>query len=341
MAFSASPTALPCLHHLSSSIASPPPPKFLLSAHASASRSPFLPLNCSKLPDRGLGYSPWIDGTSVRSSFGFRLAAAAAATSDDQRGEDPPNGVLEEDVSMADKTATAVEDAVDVAAALKQGLIDSLYGTDRGLNASSETRAEIVESITQLEARNPTPAPTEALALLDGKWILVYTSFSELFPLLAAGTLPLVKVGEISQTIDSNAFTVQNSVTFTGPLATTSFSASASFEVLSPKRVQIKFEEGVIGTPQLTDSIEIPQNVNFLGQNIDLTPFQGLMKSLQNAASSVARTISGRPPLKFPINTDKAQSWLLTTYLDDNLRISRGDGGSVFVLVKEGSPFLK
>jgi hypothetical protein len=55
---------------------------------------------------------------------------------------------------------------------LKQQLIDSLYGTQRGLRASSDTRAEVVELITQLEARNPTPAPTEALTLLNGKWIL-------------------------------------------------------------------------------------------------------------------------------------------------------------------------
>ena len=55
---------------------------------------------------------------------------------------------------------------------LKNKLKELLYGTDRGLNASSETRAEIVELITQLEAKNPTPAPTESLPLLNGKWIL-------------------------------------------------------------------------------------------------------------------------------------------------------------------------
>ena len=55
---------------------------------------------------------------------------------------------------------------------LKKALVDSFYGTDRGLKATSETRAEIVELITQLEAKNPTPAPTEALTLLNGKWIL-------------------------------------------------------------------------------------------------------------------------------------------------------------------------
>lgn len=57
-------------------------------------------------------------------------------------------------------------------AKLKKALVDSFYGTDRGLKASSETRAEIVELITQLEAQNPNPAPTEALTLLNGKWIL-------------------------------------------------------------------------------------------------------------------------------------------------------------------------
>ncbi|KAL1358580.1 hypothetical protein HN51_003840 [Arachis hypogaea] len=223
---------------------------------------------------------------------------------------------------------------------LKKALVDSFYGTDRGLKASSDTRAEIVELITQLEAKNPTPAPTDALTLLNGKWILAYTSFAGLFPLLSSGTLPLVKVEEISQTIDSESFTAQNSVRFAGPLATTSISTNAKFEVRSPKRVQIKFEEGVIGTPQLTDSLVIPENVEFLGQKIDLTPFKGILTSVQDTASSVARTISSQPPLKFPISYSNAQSWLLTTYLDDELRISRGDGGSVFVLIKEGSSLL-
>lgn len=224
---------------------------------------------------------------------------------------------------------------------LKKQLVDSFYGTNRGLSASSETRAEIVELITQLESKNPTPAPTEALSLLNGKWILAYTSFSGLFPLLSRGSLLLVRVEEISQTIDSETFSVQNSVVFAGPLATTSISTNAKFEVRSPKRVQIKFEEGIIRTPQLTDSIVLPENVEFLGQKIDLSPFKGLITSVQDTASSVAKSISSQPPIKFPISNSNAQSWLLTTYLDDELRISRGDAGSIFVLIKEGSPLLK
>ncbi|KAL2495443.1 putative plastid-lipid-associated protein 2 [Forsythia ovata] len=211
---------------------------------------------------------------------------------------------------------------------LKKHLVDFFNGTNRGLSASSETRAEVVELITQLEAKNPTPAPTEALTLLNGKWILAGTN------------LPLVSLEEISQTIDSENFTVQNSALFAGPLATTSISTIAKFEVRSPKRVQIKFEEGIIGTPQLTDSLVFAENVEFLGQKIDLTPFKRLFTSVEDTASSVAKTISGHPPLKFSLSNSNAESWLLTTYLDNELRISKGDGGSVFVLIKEGSPLL-
>ncbi|KAL5574012.1 hypothetical protein UlMin_023609 [Ulmus minor] len=95
-------------------------------------------------------------------------------------------------------------------AKLKMELVDSFYRTDCGLKASSETREDIVELITQLEAQNPNPVSIEALSLLNGKWVLLHI-FSRLFPLLSRGTLPLVKVEEISQTINSDNFTVQNS----------------------------------------------------------------------------------------------------------------------------------
>jgi PAP_fibrillin len=43
------------------------------------------------------------------------------------------------------------------------------------------------------------------------------------------------------------------------------------------------------------------------------------------------------PDLKLPISSRRAQTWLLTTYLDDTVRISRGDAGSIFVLTKDSS----
>lgn len=268
----------------------------------------------------------------AQKKFKFTLRAAAEENWQPE-STDSTVAVAEEPVPVSYKEPTEID-------LLKKQLVDSFYGTNRGLTATSETRAEVVELITQIEAKNPTPAPTEALPLLNGKWILAYTSFLGLYPLLSSGSLPVVKVEEISQTIDSENFTVQNCVVFSGLGSTTAITTNAKFEVRSPKRVQIKFEEGIIGTPQLTDSIELPENVEFLGQKIDLSPFKGLITSVQDTASNVAKTISNQPPLKFSISQTNAESWLLTTYLDEELRISRGDGGSVFVLIKEGSPLL-
>lgn len=56
---------------------------------------------------------------------------------------------------------------------LKRCLVDSLYGMELGLRATLEDRAEILELVNQLEAANPTKAPTEAPELLDGNWILL------------------------------------------------------------------------------------------------------------------------------------------------------------------------
>lgn len=222
---------------------------------------------------------------------------------------------------------------------LKRALVDTVYGTDFGFRASSEVRAEAIELIAQLEAANPTPAPTESPELLDGNWVLLFTAFSELLPLLATGRIPLVKVEKISQSINSGSLTIDNSTTISGPVASLSFSASAAFEVRSPSRIQVQFKEGSLNPPEIKSSIDLPEDVDIFGQKINLSPVQQSLNPLQNAVAGIGRTISGQPPLKIPIPGERAKSWLLITYLDKDLRISRGDGG-LFVLAKEGSPLL-
>ncbi|XP_006367874.1 probable plastid-lipid-associated protein 3, chloroplastic isoform X1 [Solanum tuberosum] len=44
---------------------------------------------------------------------------------------------------------------------MKKCLIDTVYGTDFGLRASFEVRAEALELVAKLEAANPTPNPVE------------------------------------------------------------------------------------------------------------------------------------------------------------------------------------
>lgn len=126
------------------------------------------PTNSVKIVQKAVGKS-WVcsrAGEVVRHRPNFRVRAV----NDDE-------GVPEKEEGSAAPVAVAEPEEVEEAKPteierLKKALVDSFYGTDRGLKATSETRAEIVELITQLEANNPTPAPTEALTLLNGKWIL-------------------------------------------------------------------------------------------------------------------------------------------------------------------------
>ncbi|RDX57715.1 Plastoglobulin-1, chloroplastic [Mucuna pruriens] len=232
------------------------------------------------------------------------------------------------------------EDGVDdKLEGLKRALVDTVYGTELGIQAGSEVRAEVSELVTQLEAANPTLAPVEEPALLNGNWVLLYTSSSELLPLLAAGRLPLLKVDKITQTIDTSSLSIINSITFSSPFASLSFSASASFEVRSPARIQVTFKEGSIQPPEIKSKVELPENVDIFGQKLSLLPLQQSLGPLQNVVENISRVISGQPPLKIPIPGERTSSWLLTTYLDKDLRISRGDGG-LFVLAREGSPLL-
>ena len=78
-----------------------------------------------------------------------------------------------------------------------------------------------------------------------------------------------------------------------------------------------------------------------MGQVIDLRQTREALKPINDRIngliSQVGSMISRQPDLQFPIRNDRAQTWLLTTYLDEDTRITRGDGGSVFILVKDVS----
>ncbi|KAK1414791.1 hypothetical protein QVD17_30550 [Tagetes erecta] len=196
---------------------------------------------------------------------------------------------------------------------LKRFLVDSVYGTGLGFNASTEERAEVMDLVSQLERGNPTPVPVDAVELLDGNWILLYTAFSELLPLLAIGNAPFVKVENICQYVHSSNLTIDNSITYSTPSANFTSSASASFAIRSPSRIQVEFKEGTFQPPKINP--------------------------LQSVVANIAGVISGQDPVKVPIPGERTKSWLLITYLDKYLRISRGDSGR-FVLAKEGSPLL-
>ena len=169
-------------------------------------------------------------------------------------------------------------------------------------------------------------------------------------PLLALGKLPFVTVGDITQTISTDNLTgtttAVNAVSLSVPFSSTSVSTTAAVDVVSAKRVAVRFERGRVATPQIASDLsslrdEIPETVTVAGREVDLRGLKSaLLVPSAEAAGGVARRLASvlrrAPDLDFALpRNDKATTWLINTYIDADTRVARGDGGSVFVMVKE------
>lgn len=193
----------------------------------------------------------------------------------------------------------------------KTALLAAIAATNRGLLASEDDRLMIQARASQLEEAMPAVNPLDAAGPLAGIWQLLYTTSREL---LGIDRFPLYKLGQIYQCINLSEQRVYNIAEITGPpLLEGLVSVAARFEAASDKRVTVGFERGVFGLQRL------------LGYE---TPHQWLQKLQAEAKLPLWQGID------FQINRDRQSGWLEVTYLDDDLRIGRGNQGSLFVLKK-------
>ncbi|MDF5729603.1 MAG: PAP/fibrillin family protein [Rhizonema sp. PD38] len=190
----------------------------------------------------------------------------------------------------------------------KADLLEAIAGKNRGIIATERDKQAIQVAIARLEDLNPTPRPVEAPHLLNGNWRLLYTTSNAL---LNFDRLPLCKLGQIYQCIRVNNKSVYNIAEIYGlPYLEGLVSVSAKFEPISDRRVNVKFERSIIGLQRLI-AYDSPEN--FIQQIESGQKFSAIDTHL---------------------NSDKQQGWLDITYIDSNLRIGRGNEGSVFVLTK-------
>jgi len=190
----------------------------------------------------------------------------------------------------------------------KSALLEAIAGKNRGLLATETDKQAILAAVAQLEDRNPTPRPIEAPELLDGNWRLLYTTSGGL---LNIDALPLLKLGQIYQCIRAKEAKVYNIAEVYGlPYLEGIVSVTARFNPLSERRVQVQFQRSISGLQRLI--------------------------GYQTPSEFIEQIEIGKkfPALDFNINSENQQAWLDTTYLDNDLRISRGNQGSVFVLTK-------
>ncbi|MBE9046611.1 PAP/fibrillin family protein [Pleurocapsales cyanobacterium LEGE 10410] len=193
----------------------------------------------------------------------------------------------------------------------KAELLEAIAGKNRGLLANEIDNVRVLSAIQQLEDTNPTKQPLEAKDLLNGDWRLLYTTSKGI---LGLDRFPLLKMGQIYQCIRVSEAKVYNIAEIIGlPMLEGLVSVAATFEPVSDKRVNVMFERSIIGLQRL------------FGYN---TP-----------AKFIQQIESGKKffPFDFKIERTEQKGWLDITYLDEDMRIGRGNEGNVFVLTKETS----
>ena len=193
----------------------------------------------------------------------------------------------------------------------KAELLEAIAGKNRGLLANEIDNVRVLSAIQQLEDTNPTRKPLEAKNLLQGDWRLLYTTSKGI---LGLDRFPLFTLGEIYQCIRVSEAKVYNIAEIVGlPMLEGLVSVAATFEPVSESRVNVIFERSIVGLQR------------FFSYN---TP----KKFIQQIESGKKFL-----PFDFKISRSEQKGWLEITYLDEDMRIGRGNEGNVFVLTKETS----
>jgi PAP_fibrillin len=189
----------------------------------------------------------------------------------------------------------------------KDDLIRLLDRVNLGNNASRTDKQAILAAIARLEDRNPTPKPLES-PLIDGNWRLLYTTSNELLNL---DRVPLYSIRNIYQCVRVASRSIYNIAELDGiPTLGGLVSVEARFEPLSDRRVDVIFQRFVGG----------------LQGAVGYTTPDDWIVRLGNTPRFFA--------LDFSLADRDRRGWLDITYLDETLRIGRGNVGSVFILAK-------
>jgi hypothetical protein len=190
----------------------------------------------------------------------------------------------------------------------KAELLEKIAGVNRGLLTNAQDRTAIQSAIAQLEDRNPTHNPVAAVELLEGDWRLLYTTSREL---LGLGRFPVVQLGQIYQCIRIREAQIYNIAELLGiPFLESIVTVSAQFTPVTEQRVEVQFQRSVIGLQRMIGYQSPTQWIDRL--------------NTQTALMAI----------DFKIDSQRRPGWLDITYLDQDLRIGRGNEGNVFVLTK-------
>lgn len=218
---------------------------------------------------------------------------------------------------------------------LTSQLLKEISGTENGKSATSEKQASVLRIVRQLELKYPPSLkllsdPKEA-EMIDGTWYLQYTSPSEIEGMvdddLSKSEWKPLDPKEGDSNIETGKFKAKGSVSASGIEVDTSNRVVKQIIDAAEKRVtnEIMLDWGQVvvgGTFRLSTTVPNRAVVKFNTANI---------------------TPNNLPTLKLGfvfdfinfIRQSKENGWLETTFIDENIRIGRGNKGTLFVLTRK------
>eukprot|EP00741_Cyanophora_paradoxa_P012613 tig00020614_g12187.t1 len=214
--------------------------------------------------------------------------------------------------------SAVVEDVAE-----KVALLEAVSGLNRGLLATPEQRATVERAVAALEAvhRAKYDLERDGLEPISGKWKLLYTSSREV------PSTPVSKVGAIYQRIQAGKRRIENIV-----------------------EVELEVPGAALLRPRLPAGLDLPsQKLSLtIGASCAVVSPRRVALTIQDKTVR-ARGRGVRPlrlPSASPFSRDNAGDFFFAplrpsgyfdvTYLDGDVRVSRGSRGEVRVFTRAG-----
>ena len=213
----------------------------------------------------------------------------------------------------------------------EQQLLEAISNTGNGKDADIETQVKVLKLVRSLETK-ATPSQTllsnpQESKQLDGEWYLQYTAPSQIDADLTDNKWQAVDAAE-EKNIETRQFGKAGSVSGGGiPVDASSSRALQVFDIAQSRVMnEIKTGFGLItvgGTFRQSTSVPTRAVVSFdtaklaldIGPTIDIGFLFDIRAALKGG--------------------DKESGWLETTYLSNDMRIGRGNKGSLFILTRD------
>jgi len=220
----------------------------------------------------------------------------------------------------------------------KNDLKNAIASKNRGIAATPNDQKVIASIIARVEDVNPTPEPLAATELLAGDWRLLYTTSQGL---LGIDRFPLATLGNIYQCVRPEQSRIYNIAELTSlPFCESLVSVVASFTPAPidqasdyPSTAADDETSGITATATLSKSrVNVAFNRTVIGLQRVLGYQSPAQYIEQLEATEKFNFLRG---IDFEIKSDRQPGWLEVTYLDKDLRIGRGNQGSLFVLTKD------